>query len=336
MTESVGHVEFSAVSQPATPVDENRDVPGSSAKLSGAKAPRGKRILKFIQEWGGIATVLIAILYTFPFDAAGKFINWREQNLLDARKAIFDVAALYATGTAAVASVQDAQARFFLSNTYNIRIFNILKQNEAAIEGAKNQLLSSELYMVGSLYSLSGFPEAFTFYKRALEKAKTNDERVTIYREIGSARFTAGPNQDIDEARTSYLNALKLASKVSYLQMLYDQDLAELGGFELMNGDWECGHVVASYAANLLDVVAASPNAPQQLRDVDNFVHTVVASYPQPGSNQPSKGCSYAIPSFNASSNPPTQTVSTPQGPVSAQPRMTPPIPPPSIPGSKG
>jgi len=47
-----------------------------------------KKALEFIKEWGGVATVLIAILYTFPFDAASKIISWRYQSLLEARRTL--------------------------------------------------------------------------------------------------------------------------------------------------------------------------------------------------------------------------------------------------------
>jgi tetratricopeptide (TPR) repeat protein len=211
------------------------------------KVSREKRILKFVKDWGGVATVLIAILYTFPFDAAGRFIHWREQSLLDARKVLSEVAALYGAGTVAAANIQDAQARSFLLGTYNIRIYNALLQDRAVIKAAENKLLPSELYMIGSLYSLMGLSDGIPYYKLAISKSKNDDEKVTIYREMGDALFRPGSYQDIAEARVDYDQALSIASKIPYQQMTYIQYAAELGQLELLYGDWKCGQTVTSY-----------------------------------------------------------------------------------------
>jgi hypothetical protein len=256
--------------------------------------PKG-RALKFVKEWGGVATVLIAILYTFPFDAAGKFMNWREQSLLDARKALTEVAALYATQTSALAAIQDPAARSFLSGTYQIRIYNELLQNKAAINGAAKDLLSSELYMVAGLYTLSGFPDGLPYYKLALAKAPSDGERATIYRELGNALFSPGPIQNVPDARDAYVHALKISSSVSYLEPNYAWFVTELGRFEMVFGDWKCGQQLTSYGLPLLQLVAAGANANQGTRDTASFFQSSVAALVR-GPNQPAEGCAYSIP----------------------------------------
>jgi hypothetical protein len=217
----------------APPSIEPRNDPSRSARIPTIpKVPREKRVLKFVKDWGGVPTVLIAILYTFPFDAAGKFINWREQNLVDARKALSEIAALYAAATTAVANVQDPQAKSFLNSTYQARIYVALLQNRQVIDAAENRLLSSELYVLGSLYSLAGL-NGIRYYNLAIQESKTEEEKVTIYREVGNALFSAGPHQNVNEARVDYVQALTPASTIPYQQAIYIQDAAELSYFEL-------------------------------------------------------------------------------------------------------
>ena len=251
-----------------------------------------KKALEFIKEWGGVATVLIAILYTFPFDAAGKIINWRDQSLLDVRKTLSEVAALYAAETSAVAAVQDQQTKFFLANTYAIRIYNLLSENEAAILAARSRLLPSELYFIGSLYVLSGLPDAMTYYKSALEKSTSDAEKEAIYREIGNGLFSAGPNQNITDARAAYVQPLTISSKTPYLFVKYTFDLTELGNFELMNGDWKCGQQVTNYRISLFDAETASNPAAAEAST--QFRNVVAAMTRKPG--QSAKGCPYQLP----------------------------------------
>jgi hypothetical protein len=50
------------------------DVPVSSKRID-------QKILNAIKEWGGIATVIITILYTFPFDIFDRISHASEHHL---------------------------------------------------------------------------------------------------------------------------------------------------------------------------------------------------------------------------------------------------------------
>jgi hypothetical protein len=193
-------------------------------------------------------------------------LSWKEQGLLDARRALSDarkvltdVAALYAAQISAVAAVSDLQSRNFLANTYQIRIYNDLLQNQVALDAVSKDLLPSELYMLGGLYTLNGLSDGLRYYKLALDKTKSDDEKATIYRELGAALFPAGLNHDLKNARDAYVQALTISAKQSYLWAKYSFFLAELGVAEEMYGDWKCGVDISNYALPLLDARAAAP-----------------------------------------------------------------------------
>src|SRR5262245_47519534 len=159
-----------------------------AVKKSAAKQSEGQRLLKFIKEWGGVATILIAVLYTFPFEAISRYLSWRDQDLLQARQVLAETSALYADAISTSEKLTDPRLKEFLLNTYNIRIYNKLSANKDAIDHASNQLLFSELYALGSFYVLSGFQEeGVGYYKLALNEAKKEEDRLTIYRELGNA-----------------------------------------------------------------------------------------------------------------------------------------------------
>jgi hypothetical protein len=131
-----------------------------------------KRLLGLIKEWGGVATVLIAILYTFPFDAASRFISWRDHDISEARQILSEIAALYADQTSSVEKLKDGYTKSFLQNTYAIRIYNKLYQNKDLIRRASGDLVYSELYALGSFLTLANIQdEGFFYYNLALNKA---------------------------------------------------------------------------------------------------------------------------------------------------------------------
>jgi tetratricopeptide (TPR) repeat protein len=252
-----------------------------------------ERALDFLKEWGGVATVLIAILYTFPFDAASRFISWREHNIIEARRVLSEVSALYAEEVTNFEKIQDLQLKSFLANSYNIRIYNRLSEYKSVINKASTDLLSSELYMIGSFYTLSGLAdEGIPYYQLALAKSKKDPEKAAIYRELGNALFIPGPNQNISGARDAYNNALRISSTMPYVANGYAFYVTELGGFELTGGDWKCGQDLTEYGLALLDLAAAR-DASAQLPAT--YFRNRLATLRQ-GPTQPATGCPYKIP----------------------------------------
>src|SRR5262245_8238394 len=96
----------------------------TTAELSGK--PFHKRALEFVKDWGGVATVILAVAYTFPLDAVSRYVKWKEHAVSETRSALSDTGALLADRIMNVAKVSDWKTRSFLANTYSSRIYNIL------------------------------------------------------------------------------------------------------------------------------------------------------------------------------------------------------------------
>jgi hypothetical protein len=105
-----------------------------------------QRALKFVKEWGGVATVLIAILYTFPFDLIGKIVEWRERSVVAARAALSQEEELVANRILALKQVKDDgdfSETQFLSGSFDMRMFNTMITNRKTFVNAIEQLTPS-------------------------------------------------------------------------------------------------------------------------------------------------------------------------------------------------
>jgi uncharacterized protein YecT (DUF1311 family) len=223
----------------------------------------GVRAINTVKEWGGVATVLIAILYTFPFEIFDRVINWRSYDITESRKILAQLSELQADKTSSLDRLQDKRNGYFLGSMFDIRIYNLLVSNKNMLLKSIDRLSYSESYAVGSGYSLSGLiSDGIPFYEAAIKKAKVNDDNslVTIYREFGRALFGELPGQDINRAREMYgklfdlFNAkLKLINSETYFPDLY-----EYGGLEMSFGDLNCGKAIAAYALVMEKEIAAA------------------------------------------------------------------------------
>ena len=95
-----------------------------------------KKGLKIIKEWGGVATVLIAILYTFPFNVIDRFVNRNENELNSAREALTEISALQAEKIINTAKINDLDIDN-LSNTYYVRILHPKSKQRSVREGCR-------------------------------------------------------------------------------------------------------------------------------------------------------------------------------------------------------
>jgi hypothetical protein len=310
--------------QPAAEPQDDRQ----SVKLRdmAATEPIHKRVLAFIKEWGGVATVIIAVAYTFPFEIFDRYIRWEEYSVVESRKALSDASSLVADEIMNSAKITDWQTKQLLQSTYSSRITNILVNNFPTFAKAQSKLRYSELYILGSMLSLNGFvKEALPYYEAAILKAKIQYPSAlpTIYREKGNALFLNTPyenideaRKNIDEARKSYQNALalldlsKMKDQATYLWML-----TELGSQELIQGDWQCGRDILS---STLDGVKSLSAVDQTFTGIYQVAERQFATTNKRAA-QPAKGCKgeYKIPELDLPYSVPDPALVIPSGSVS-------------------
>jgi hypothetical protein len=258
----------------------------------------GRRALSFLKEWGGLATLMIAVLYTFPFEAFDRYVNWSGRSLQSARAAITAVADLSAQRTLAIAQIKDdIQARSFLTNMYNIRIYNIMITNKRDFIAAGAQLSAGELYSVGSNFTLIGAPgEALFFYDLALKASFENDKGAyaTTSRELGYTLALRGPLQDVPKAIKAYLDSVTtLANKEYWLdQRNYSQYISELALVEMDYGDWSCGVSLSKLSEQAISAMAMYDPS---IREMGGYFQNAFSTRTK-RIGQGDAGCRYELP----------------------------------------
>jgi tetratricopeptide (TPR) repeat protein len=265
----------------------------SEGDLVIAKRPFHKKALEFVKDWGGIATVSIAVAYTFPFSVIERYLSWTEYSVSETRKALTDASALIADSVMNSAKIADWQTRAFVSDTYNSRIYNILVTHLTTFESAKKKLSHSELLTLAAILSLAGLAtDALPYYEAAITKAtetKNTAALVNIYRGKGSALFTPGPVFDLDAARTAYQEVFNRIPKTTDLQSqsTYLMFLTELAAFELKQGDWKCGQIIYKEAKEPLQILATVDQNASGMYQLFETQYALMTQQP----NQTADGC---------------------------------------------
>lgn len=90
-----------------------------------------QHILSFIKDWGGVATVIIAILYTFPFDIFDRIVHRKEANLASARHALADTFSLRADKISALQKANEQSPNYqayidAVNGAFDIRTYNLM------------------------------------------------------------------------------------------------------------------------------------------------------------------------------------------------------------------
>jgi len=193
--------------------------------------------IKALKEWGGAATLLIAILYTFPFDAIDRFSKWRERDVLITRQALAEAATI---------SIDAAKSSIQLNNPdiaqwYQAKFFNVVYANKDAFKRAIPSLKSNEVQQFAGYLVLTGqVPESLPFYDVAVEKAKQED--VPYYNYLRDKAKAYYALQNSTDGRKTYAESLKIIATTNppllSLQAIYVYELARL---EKNIGDWQCG-----------------------------------------------------------------------------------------------
>lgn len=240
--------------------------------------------------------MLIALLYTFPFDLYDRYFNWDQRNLVSARAAVAQMADLTAQRVLATAQFkEDVVTRDFLANMYNIRIFNIIETHAEAFKKSSGRLTFGELYAIGSNLSLNGRgKDAIYFYEESLKKSDRAASS-TVNREMGYTLGQKGPSQDIPRARKAYLESISvLADKSVWLDpRFYAQNVSELAIIELHSGDRKCGEKLVTLADTAFSAIAIYDPS---IRQISTLFHQTASAAKKATTGQPVDGCCYEVP----------------------------------------
>lgn len=215
---------------------------------------------QFLKEWGGLITLLIAVLYTFPFQVLDRYANWTGEGVKKSKDILVTSSQLYAEKVKTLSAMNPQRpdelfAKDFIAKMYDMRIYNLIVPNIETIREAAGRLHTSEIYAFGSLLALNGrVDESLVFYDLAIAREKDAGMLAAIYRELGNALATPGPSQDPDRSHAAYLAALTYLADSSYpaAKVGYMNTLGELIVVEYNLRMFDCANFHRAYYYSLL------------------------------------------------------------------------------------
>lgn len=290
--------------------EQGKDANESAENTSIEPAPkrrksRARKVLGYIKEWGGVATLVIALLYTFPLgvfqlieSTNAKTAAAEDAAISSVRQSVSDMSQLIADKISHQIQSQDPRYRDALNVAYDIRIYNTIYSKKELFKKWAPRLRSSEIYAIGSSLTLIGeVGDSQQYYTMAFAKAVEENNfgaQVTAIRERGYSLFMETPYQDKDRARKDYLQVLDmlLSKKQTWALLQYTVRLSELSTFELSVGDWACGDSLRADVEPLFQKLGLIDPG---LANYYTMFQQNVALY-KPKQGQPMAGCSYKVP----------------------------------------
>jgi hypothetical protein len=256
-----------------------------------------QRILTFVKEWGGILTIVIAIIYTLPLQVIDRLDANREKPIAAARQALASTFTLRAEKISALQKADEQLPEYqsyvsAVNAAFDLQIYNVITTNKELFNRVKDNLRPSELYSIGSAFSsfIGDLKTSQIYYDLAIKKALTegNHEIVaSTYREKSSTLFISDP----DQSRKYYTLAMQIMTN-SKNHFEYAILLSELISWELTFGDWECGQKLKDIVLKMYEKIEKSNQAirPYKISYVRNW-KTISKK-----EEQPDKGCTYELP----------------------------------------
>jgi hypothetical protein len=238
-------------------------------------ARKRKSFLDLVKDWGGVASLVIAIGYSFPLGIWEKFIQAEQQRtaaeVKSLRSVIEETVSILTEGTRTLSATQDPFLYDTAARAINTRIFLQMAKHREMFEKHRNELTPPELLVIGNNYTMTGQPElALPFFSAAEEKAKTDmQSRYEAMRQRAKIRFSPGPLQDRPESRKSFQTAVAAMAQTPSLRFASVSLLSEWALFELLDGDWSCGQQKLAEAKRTLEDLAPYMN------DNGNFLRLI-------------------------------------------------------------
>jgi hypothetical protein len=251
-----------------------------------AKHPIFQKFAQPLKEWGGAATLLIAILYTFPFDVFDRFAKWADKDILIARQTLADAATI---------SIEAAKTATQVSNNpdvaqwYYAKFYNVLYPNRDAVRRAARYLKSTEVQQIAAYFVLIGqVKDGLGLFEIALRTAKAEGLHPgSLLRDKALALYAASPVQDVVQGRAVYKEALvSIAQVPAQDARLLTMFVMELAGQERLFGDWKCGRDLQEKINGLARQLTSQGQVPQAVYERLN------SPFDRQRVGQPTAGCS--------------------------------------------
>lgn len=256
-------------------------------------ARKRKTLVEVLKDWGGVASLVIAIGYSFPLGIWEKFIQAEKQRnaaeVQSLRAVIEETIGITSEGAKTLSTTQDPFLYDTAARAINTRIFLQMAKHRELFDKHLKALTPPELLVIGNNYVMTGQAErALPFFKEAEDKAGPDlQSKYEAMRQKAKIRFTAGPLQDQPESRKNFQTAITAMAQVPSLRFASVSLLSEWAFFELVDGDWSCGQQKLGEAMRSLADLAPYMN------DNGNFARLVTQRTQalSKKAGQPTAGC---------------------------------------------
>ncbi len=279
------------------PAEAPQSVETRLAVLEERTAPKPKSPIDHLKEWGGVATLVVALLYTFPLGVWDRFILTPKARVAAERAALRETALALADIDADYAvrfdGLKSQETRTFYSRAVSSKKYTIFTKNADAIERYAPTLEAAEIVLFAYTAGQAGRIElAERLFDAALVKAEA-DADVTLVSDIfrlKGALATADPNGiDLDRVRANYSQAvdtLKLiGTEGAGLQS--SNSYFEWALFEMHFGDWGCGEALRDKALGKISGIQLVSPETEAYRA--QYQQQFMIARQRPG--QPADGC---------------------------------------------
>jgi hypothetical protein len=263
------------------------------AALEERTAPRPKSVLDVIKEWGGVATAVIALLYTFPLGVWDRFVlteRARVEKLRELAVALAEEDANYATR---IGSIEDQQAATFYTRAVSSKKFITISKNMGDIVRYADKMGPPELLFFAYSFGQAGNVQlADRFLDLALGKLDPRTDSVfasDIYRIKATQALNAIEGVDMARVRANFGEAVSLLDghRNDNVRLQLSNSLFEWASIEMGYGDWACGERLGQAA---LAIVTSLPPTNPIVRTYLGQFDAVLRSYSRrPG--QEANGC---------------------------------------------
>jgi hypothetical protein len=257
--------------------------------------PKPKSWVDLLQAWGGAASLVVALLYSFPLGLWDRFVISRQEQqaaqLRQLRELILQTSRLWTDGASKVAGISDPQLRDTALRGVNTQLHILLLQQKDSLLAARDQLTPTELVVLAHQFLQVEQREAATLVAEAALQHKNGSAqtRVEALRVAAKLRFAGGTPADRVALRRAFESALgglpadNRRFAVSQLVMLR----SEWALLEMMDGDWACGELQLAQAR------ATYAEQANLLADGGEFMRMVDAKLAnlQRRAGQPAAGC---------------------------------------------
>lgn len=236
------------------------------AALEERTAPKPKTIINTVKDWGGVASLVIAIGYSFPLGIWEKFIEPEKRRvaaeLQSLRNVIEETTTIHAEGARTLSSIQDPYLKDTAGRAISTRIYLQMSKHRIQFEKYRSILTPPELLIIGNNFSMTGQEEAaLPFFEAAQANAGLDvQSKMEAMRQRAKILFSPGPLQNRKESRKIFDEAIVAMASIRSMKFASMSLLFEWALFELLDGDWTCGQEKLAAAKTALNELSPYMN----------------------------------------------------------------------------